>query len=36
VQQPVRFAGVDYPEARHPPAIGQHTDELNRELGLED
>jgi crotonobetainyl-CoA:carnitine CoA-transferase CaiB-like acyl-CoA transferase len=36
VQQPVRFAGVAYPEARHPPAIGEHTDELNRELGLED
>ncbi len=36
VRQPVRFSGIDYPEAAHPPVIGQHTDELNRELGLED
>ena len=36
VRQPVRFAGMDYPDARHPPAIGEHTEELNRELGLED
>ena len=36
VRQPVRFSGIDYPDAAHPPAIGQHTDELNRELGLED
>jgi crotonobetainyl-CoA:carnitine CoA-transferase CaiB-like acyl-CoA transferase len=36
VRQPVRFSGIDYPDARHPPAIGEHTDELNRELGLED
>ena len=36
VRQPVRFAGIDYPDARHAPAIGQHTDEINRELGLED
>ena len=36
VRQPVRFAGIDYPDALHAPTIGQHTDELNRELGLED
>ncbi len=36
VQQPVRFAGMAFPDARHAPAIGEHTDELNRELGLED
>jgi crotonobetainyl-CoA:carnitine CoA-transferase CaiB-like acyl-CoA transferase len=36
VQQPVRFSGVEHPELRHPPTIGQHTDEINRELGLED
>ena len=36
VRQPVRFAGIDYPDARHAPTIGQHTDELNRELGLSD
>ncbi len=36
VQQPVRFSGIEYPAARHAPTIGQHTDELNRELGLED
>jgi crotonobetainyl-CoA:carnitine CoA-transferase CaiB-like acyl-CoA transferase len=35
VRQPVRFSGVEYPDAAHAPAIGQHTDELNRELGLE-
>lgn len=35
VRQPVRFAGIDYPDALHAPTIGQHTDELNRELGLE-
>ncbi len=36
VRQPVRFAGIDYPDAAHAPAIGQHTDEIDRELGLED
>jgi crotonobetainyl-CoA:carnitine CoA-transferase CaiB-like acyl-CoA transferase len=36
VSQPVRFAGMDYPDARHAPAIGQDTDEINRELGLGD
>lgn len=36
VAQPVRFKGMDYPEARHAPAIGQDTDEINRELGLGD
>jgi crotonobetainyl-CoA:carnitine CoA-transferase CaiB-like acyl-CoA transferase len=35
VRQPVRFSGFDYPDATHAPSIGQHTDELNRELGLE-
>jgi crotonobetainyl-CoA:carnitine CoA-transferase CaiB-like acyl-CoA transferase len=36
VRQPVRFAGVDYPDARHASAIGGDTDEVNRELGLGD
>jgi crotonobetainyl-CoA:carnitine CoA-transferase CaiB-like acyl-CoA transferase len=35
VRQPVRFAGMDYPDARHAPTIGQDTEEINRELGLE-
>ena len=35
VRQPVRFSGMEYPDARHAPAIGQHTAELNRELGIE-
>jgi crotonobetainyl-CoA:carnitine CoA-transferase CaiB-like acyl-CoA transferase len=35
VRQPVRFAGIDYPDARHAPNIGADTDEINRELGLE-
>lgn len=35
VRPPVRFSGFDYPEARHAPAPGQHTDELNRELGID-
>jgi crotonobetainyl-CoA:carnitine CoA-transferase CaiB-like acyl-CoA transferase len=36
VRQPVRFAGVEYPDARHASAIGGDTDEVNRELGLGD
>jgi crotonobetainyl-CoA:carnitine CoA-transferase CaiB-like acyl-CoA transferase len=35
VRQPVRFAGLDYPDARPAPNIGENTDEINRELGLE-
>ena len=34
VRPPVRFSGFDNPELRHAPTQGQHTDELNRELGL--
>lgn len=34
VAQPVRFAAWDAPELRHAPAVGEHTQELNRELGL--
>jgi crotonobetainyl-CoA:carnitine CoA-transferase CaiB-like acyl-CoA transferase len=34
VRPPVRFSGFDYPDLRHAPAKGQHTDELNDELGL--
>lgn len=33
---PVRFSGFDYPDLRDAPAPGQHTDEINRELGLGD
>jgi crotonobetainyl-CoA:carnitine CoA-transferase CaiB-like acyl-CoA transferase len=36
VRQPVRFAGMEYGDALHAPTIGQHTEEINRELGLED
>jgi len=36
VRQPVRFAGMELPDGAHAPSVGQHTDELNRELGLED
>ena len=35
VRQPVRFSGFDYPESTHAPTIGQHTAEVNRDLGLE-
>lgn len=35
VRPPVRFSGFDSPELRHAPAPGEHTDELNRELGLD-
>ncbi|MCB1413996.1 MAG: CoA transferase [Xanthobacteraceae bacterium] len=35
VRQPIRFAGLEYPESRHASAIGSDTDEVNRELGLE-
>jgi crotonobetainyl-CoA:carnitine CoA-transferase CaiB-like acyl-CoA transferase len=34
VRPPVRFGGFDYPEARHAPTIGQHTAEIDRELGI--
>ncbi|CAB3773330.1 carnitine dehydratase [Burkholderia sp. MSh2] len=34
VRPPVRFAGFDYPDLCDAPAPGQHTDELNRELGI--
>lgn len=36
VRSPVRFADSDDPELRHAPAIGEHTAEVNRELGLPD
>ena len=36
VRQPVRFSGFDYPESTHAPTIGQHTAEVNRDLGLGD
>ena len=36
VRPPVRFAGVEDREPSHAAAIGQHTAEINRELGLED
>jgi crotonobetainyl-CoA:carnitine CoA-transferase CaiB-like acyl-CoA transferase len=35
VRPPVRFSAFEYPDARHAAARGQHTDELNRELGLD-
>lgn len=35
VRPPIRFAGIEYPESRHASAIGQDTDEVNRELGIE-
>lgn len=34
VRQPVRFGGCELPELRHPPHLGEHSDELLRELGL--
>jgi crotonobetainyl-CoA:carnitine CoA-transferase CaiB-like acyl-CoA transferase len=34
VRQPVRFGGCDLPELRHAPGLGEHSDELLRELGL--
>lgn len=34
VRQPVRFGGCTLPELRHAPGLGQHSDELLRELGL--
>jgi len=34
VRQPVRFTAFDTPELRHAPTVGQHTEEVNRELGL--
>lgn len=36
VGPPVRFAGVESPEPGHAASIGEHTAEINRELGLED
>lgn len=35
VRPPIRFAGIEYPESRHASAIGQDTDEVNHELGIE-
>ena len=34
VRQPVRFGGCTLPELRHAPGLGQHSDDLLRELGL--
>ena len=34
VGPPVRFSGFAYPEARHAPGLGEHNEELERELGL--
>lgn len=34
VAAPVRFSGCDLPEPRPAPTLGEHTDELDRELGL--
>jgi crotonobetainyl-CoA:carnitine CoA-transferase CaiB-like acyl-CoA transferase len=35
VRPPVKFAGFDYPDRRHAPSIGQHTAEIDRELGID-
>jgi crotonobetainyl-CoA:carnitine CoA-transferase CaiB-like acyl-CoA transferase len=35
VRPPVRFSAFDYPDARHAPALGEHTAEVDRELGLD-
>lgn len=34
VAAPVRFSAADLSPGRHAPVLGQHTDEVNRELGL--
>ncbi len=34
VRPPVRFGGFEYPDRAHAPCIGQHTEEIDRELGL--
>ena len=34
VRQPVVFGGCALPELRHAPQLGEHSDELLRELGL--
>ncbi|OYV00047.1 MAG: carnitine dehydratase [Burkholderiales bacterium PBB5] len=34
VRQPVRFGGCTLPDVRHAPQLGEHSDELLRELGL--
>ena len=34
ITQPVRFSAFDPTEVRHAPQIGEHTEEVNRELGL--
>jgi crotonobetainyl-CoA:carnitine CoA-transferase CaiB-like acyl-CoA transferase len=34
VGPPVRFSAVEKMSVRHAPTIGEHTEELNRELGL--
>ncbi len=34
VRQPVRFGGCQLPEPAHAPNLGQHSDELLKELGL--
>lgn len=35
VRQPVRFAGMEDVELGHAPAVGQHTADLEKELGLD-
>jgi crotonobetainyl-CoA:carnitine CoA-transferase CaiB-like acyl-CoA transferase len=34
VMPPVRFSGFESPPLRFPPRIGEHTEEINRELGI--
>jgi crotonobetainyl-CoA:carnitine CoA-transferase CaiB-like acyl-CoA transferase len=34
VRQPVRFGGCELPDLAHAPGLGEHSDELLRELGL--
>jgi len=34
VMPPVRFSGFENPPLRFPPRVGEHTEEINRELGI--